>query len=205
MRLAAHLCGSRVDEVLHGDDRFLSELSSLGFQRVQINATSINGVDTSNLGHCVPKFLSVMKKFPNLEFILQKCEESRPLWEGVLKHYVTAASSSGNNCEDGGSRLPSNITMLLDESKGEGLESKDYPAPPDEYDIGYAGGIGPKNISDVLDKVCKAGRGRSIWIDMESGIRSTRNGEDIFDLDKCYQCIKAVCLAKLHHHPSFLA
>jgi hypothetical protein len=66
------------------------------------------------------------------------------------------------------------------------------------------GGIGPGNIESVLSKVKKAAEGREIWIDMESSLRSTKNGNDIFDLDKCYECILATCATGLHEHPAFL-
>eukprot|EP00592_Proboscia_alata_P001082 CAMPEP_0194382380 /NCGR_PEP_ID=MMETSP0174-20130528/60157_1 /TAXON_ID=216777 /ORGANISM="Proboscia alata, Strain PI-D3" /LENGTH=299 /DNA_ID=CAMNT_0039167655 /DNA_START=34 /DNA_END=933 /DNA_ORIENTATION=+ len=206
MRLAAHLCGCRVNEVLNGDDRFLSTLPSLGFQRVQINATAVNGVDTSKLSDCVPSFVLLTTKYSKLEFILQKNEETKPLWEGVLNYSVNARATTGGHCGgDGLPSLPPNVTMLLDESKGTGVLSKTYPAPPDEYDVGYAGGIGPSNIIDVLDAIRTSGKGRAVWIDMESRLRSTKDGRDVFDLDKCYECIDAVCKAKFFSHPSYLA
>jgi len=85
--------------------------------------------------------------------------------------------------------------MLVDESKGTGVLSTSWPKPPENYDIGYAGGIGPVNIKKVLREVQVAGAGRSIWIDMESSLRSTKNGQDIFDLEKCRECISATCAA----------
>lgn len=196
MKLAAHLCGSRVNEVLAGDDSFLKTLPSIGFKRVQINATAVNGVDTSNLGESVNLFLSVVTKHPELEFILQKNAETKPLWAGLLNL----------DCEHSGKpgRLPKNVSMLLDESKGTGVLASSWPSPPEEYEIGYAGGIGPDNISKVLEEVLDAGNGREIWIDMESSLRSKKNDKDIFDLDKCFEVIEAVCKAKIHSHPDFI-
>lgn len=196
MRLAAHLCGSRVKEVLDGDDAFVSSLEQLGFNRVQINATAQNGVDTSNLSESVSTFAAVMARHPELEFILQKNDETRPLWQGLLE-------SDGELCGPVG-RIPQNVTMLVDESKGTGVLASSYPSPPDEYNIGYAGGIGPGNIEGVLTGVLEASGGRNVWIDMESSLRSIKDGKDVFDLDKCYQCIDSVCAAKLFKHPAFL-
>jgi len=192
MKLAAHLCSSRVNELLVGDDAFLSTLPSKGFRRVQINATAVNGVDTSDLAGSVPIFAEVITKHTDLEFILQKNEETRPLWEGILHRF-----------RDGS--LPSNVTMLVDESKGTGKLSSFWPAPPKEYDVGYAGGISPRNIRKVLEDVMTAALGRTIWIDMESSLRSTRNGRDVFDIQKCYECVNVVCDMGIHHHPSFLS
>jgi len=195
IKAAAHLCGSRVNQVLDGDTSFLEQLSSWGFSRVQINATAVNGVDTSKLAGQVPTLLSLTQKLPHLEFILQKNDETSPLWKGVLEKGV----------------VPQNISMLVDESKGTGVLASSWPSPADEYEIGYAGGIGPSNIDKVLVDVVEAGNGRQIWIDMESSLRSQKKGggtdtdhDDIFDLDKCYSVINAACNAGLMEHPTFL-
>jgi hypothetical protein len=130
MSLAAHFCGTRVNEVLVGDDSFLKTLPALGFKRVQINATAVNGVDTSNLGGSVQTVAKLISQNKGLEFILQKNEETRPLWEGML------TSSEGECGPEGG--LPDNVSMLLDESKGTGVLSSSWPTPPKQYEIGYA-------------------------------------------------------------------
>lgn len=194
MRLAAHLCSTRVNEVLRGQDEFLSTLPELGFQRVQINATAVNGVDTSRLKESVPALAEVVRKYPNLEFILQKNEETRPLWEGLLL---------SSDCGPVG-HLPSTVSMLVDESKGTGVLASSWPAPPAEYQIGYAGGIGPHNIETLLQDVMEVAQGNDVWIDMESSLRSIKDGKDVFDLDKCYEVIQATCAAGLYDHPDFL-
>mmetsp|Transcript_18102 Transcript_18102/g.37254 ORF Transcript_18102/g.37254 Transcript_18102/m.37254 type:complete len:343 (-) Transcript_18102:240-1268(-) len=213
MKLAAHLCERRVDEVLRGDDTFVQQLHDWGFGRVQINATAVNGVDTSvfhlqqeseseleseqersrsqsQSPSFVQDFLSVVRKHPELEFILQKNDETKPLWEGVLKHC---------DCNQQ-QQFPSNISMLVDESKGTGVLPKHWPPIPPltPYSIGYAGGIGPDNIGSVLDQIEEANTNNSnsidtteptatadattggpssdppgIWIDMESSLRTT--------------------------------
>ncbi len=197
MQLAAHLCERRVNEVLKGDDSFVKRLPEWGFHRVQVNATAVNGVDTSQLAESVPAFLSLVAKYPTLEFILQKNDETKPLWETILRLNDEALAGPVGH-------LPKNVSMLLDESKGTGVLASTWPPPPAEYEIGYAGGIGPDNISKVLKNVATAAVGREVWIDMESRLRSDKDGKDIFDLDKCYQVILAVCEANLHPHPPFL-
>lgn len=196
MKLAAHLCGGRVMEVLRGNDAFVSTLPALGFKRVQINATAVNGVDTSSLVAAVPAVAALMARHPELEFILQKNDETEPLWRGLLE-------GDGENMGAVGC-LPSNVTMLVDESKGTGVLASSWPSPPEGYNIGYAGGIGPANIQTVLKDVTTAAQGRDMWIDMESSLRSTKDGKDVFDLDKCYQCIEAVCDMRIFEHPDYL-
>lgn len=195
MNLAAHLCGSRVNDVLDGSsDDFLEQLVAWKFGRVQINATAVNGVDTSRLNEAIPTFVRMVEKFNNLEFIIQKNEETRSLWEGLEIHYSSTSS------------WPSNLSMLFDESKGTGVATKCWPNTNGQpYEIGYAGGIGPSNVRQVLPEVSSAaGQDRKFWIDMESSLRSIRNGKDIFDLDKCFEVIEAACELGFVSRPDYL-
>jgi len=200
MRLAAHLCGTRVNEVLDGNVEFLKSLNGV-FGRCQINATAVNGVDTSNLAASVPNLLQVFEQFPDIEFIIQKNEETAPIWEGILDCCATDDS------------FPSNVTFLLDESKGTGLFaggdwSSAIPTTyPRDKKIGFAGGIGPANVTEVLQGLTSSNNistNAGFWIDMESSLRSSKNGEDVFDLEKCYECIRGVCALGFYGHPEFL-
>ena len=207
MELAAHLCGRRVNDLLENNQEaknFLSTLRPMGFHRVQINATAVNGVDVSNLSGNVKTLADAIGDHPELEFILQKNEETKPLWEGLLQ-----LESFGG----GQGKLPENVVMLVDESKGTGVLASSWPSPPEEYDIGYAGGIGPVNVKTVLEDIMNVATGRNVWIDMESSLRSkvksndASGGEiekDVFDLGKCFQCIEVVCELGLFDHPSYL-
>lgn len=109
-RLAAHLCGDYVNNLLNGDkaekiDSFLRQLYEWGFRRVQVNATAVNGVFTDNLSDesTTQSFLRTVNAHPDLEFIVQKNEETEPLWGALLK-----------------SDRPGNVVFLHDESKGTG-------------------------------------------------------------------------------------
>ncbi|GMH76567.1 hypothetical protein TL16_g07127 [Triparma laevis f. inornata] len=175
MRLAAHLCGERVNEVLRGDDGFLKTLSALGFARVQINATAVNGVDTSDLRSASNTLRFVILANPQLEFILQRSEETSPLWSPF------------------DAKPEKNISMLFDESKGTGVLPATYTPPPATYPVGYAGGIGPKNVTSVLESVLKISTNSDFWIDMESSLRSKVDGVDSFDINKCQSVIRSVC------------
>jgi hypothetical protein len=162
----------------------------MGFRRVQINATAINGVDTSKLSAAVPKLTSLMAKYDNLEYIIQKNEETKPLWNGIFRL----------KCG-----VPSNVSMLMDESKGTGVLSKFWSTPPEVCSIGYAGGIGPDNIKRVLNDISLVAGGKEVWIDMETSLRTVdANGKDSFDLNKCIRCIDSVCKIGIHSHPSYL-
>lgn len=80
--------------------------------------------------------------------------------------------------------LPRGIRPLHDQSGGKGKVPTKRPAQIDPTRlVGYAGGIGPENVLDVLDQISAT----DFWIDMESSLRT----EDRFDLDRC----AAVCTA----------
>lgn len=81
-------------------------------------------------------------------------------------------------------------SVLLDASGGRGIESAGWPAPPPVGKVGYAGGLKPENISKQLEQIATATAGcdQTIWVDMESGVR-TCDGL-LMDLDRVRQCLE---------------
>lgn len=79
-----------------------------------------------------------------------------------------------------------NHAILFDDSGGRGFVRTEYPEPivPTKV-FGYAGGLGPDNISEEMPKILEAANGNIFWIDMETNIRSN----DWFDLAKCTQVV----------------
>ena len=209
VRLAAHLCGTHVDDLLRSDvdvstrlatDGLLGRLAGWGFGRVQVNPTAVNGVDVRSLGEESARrsLLRTVRSHPGLEFIVQRNGETEPLWGGLLA---------------GGEDLPENVVFLHDESKGTGRESASMCTGGEfvrtvRRVVGYAGGMRPRNVvrmARLAREACAESGGERCWIDMESGVRSRRLGEggdgdsveDVFDLTKCYDCIDALCEAGL--------
>lgn len=82
---------------------------------------------------------------------------------------------------------PAYNAILFDASKGTGKSIEDFPQPYHGFFCGYAGGISPDNIDDVIRKIEAMGPG-ICTIDMESGVRT--NNE--FDLDKVKKVLKIV-------------
>ena len=214
-RLAAHLCGSYVNDLLSSCadassamaiDNFVEQLYEWGFRRVQVNATAVNGVDTNKLGDeiTLQSLLRTISVHPKIEFIVQKNDETEPLWGALLKRHV-------------GEEFPNNIVFLHDESKGTGREVTGGQWPNDprfvatsRKTVGYAGGIEPSNVKSAAENAmlaCEQSGGSQFWIDMESGVRTTLlhpddgHSEEIFDLSKCYNCIDAICEAGFMDHP----
>lgn len=178
LRLAGHLCGSAVDAVLKGDVRFVKEtLVPWGFRRVQLNATKRNGctmdISDPEAGVAV---LRACEQVPQVEWIVQANDETEPLWRKFV-----------------GDR-PRNLSLLWDSSCGAGVEfDPKTMVVPDDKNVGYAGGLNPKNVAETVLalRANPVVSGSSIWIDMESGLRSSYEGKERFDVNKAW----AVCAA----------
>mmetsp|Transcript_13791 Transcript_13791/g.26755 ORF Transcript_13791/g.26755 Transcript_13791/m.26755 type:complete len:301 (-) Transcript_13791:200-1102(-) len=191
VRLAAHLCSTRCEEVLEGNAEFVQKLAALGFRRVQINATKANNVDSSKLADQVDNVAKVIEAVPAMEFILQRNEETKPLWEALIARRESLA----------------NISVLFDDSVGTGVERTTFPRPNivEGLPCGYAGGIGPHNIEKVFQGIHEStlqdygpldSAYRAPWVDMESSLREKvmQDGEekDIFSLNRVRACIANV-------------
>lgn len=189
MRLAGHLCATHVDDLLRGDTSFVRKLHEAGFQRVQVNATAANGADVTlfadapGAAACVEALQQAMHSLPGVEFILQRNALTRPLWAPFLEQ----------------SAPPLNVSMLFDESMGMGVTGGAWaPPPPPHISFGYAGGLSPANLSEQLGRISEVAPGRRLWVDMETGVRSSLpERADVFDLAKCRSCIEQVVQLQL--------
>merc|ERR1712216_332613 len=124
---------------------------------------------------------------PQVEFILQVNDETGPLMQSLFKDLDNPA--------------PANFAVLLDPSCGLGVVPKTRQAPPLKgVHCGYAGGIGPGTVEAQLREVAWACEGHedTVWIDMESGIRSIDavTGRDVFDISCVRVVLEAVIAAK---------
>lgn len=80
------------------------------------------------------------------------------------------------------------VGVLIDDSRGKGISPEHFRVPFETYGatVGFAGGLGPHNVADVLPKV--ESLGIPYWIDMESGLRT----HNAFDLEKA-RAVLAAC------------
>eukprot|EP01065_Artemidia_motanka_P037890 TRINITY_DN46791_c0_g1_i1.p1 TRINITY_DN46791_c0_g1~~TRINITY_DN46791_c0_g1_i1.p1 ORF type:complete len:980 (+),score=203.92 TRINITY_DN46791_c0_g1_i1:75-3014(+) len=182
LRLAAHLCGSRCEQLLRtGDDAwFRANVLKRGFRRVQLNATKVNGVDSSCLPDAFPTFKALVHKYPEVEWIVQANEETAPLW----KSFAALPAD----------RAPPNVSLLWDASCGQGTVAKSYEGPPSNgMRCGYAGGLGPDNLEEVVHTLRSGvAKGRVIWLDMETKLRTCVGGEDRFDVSTAWACCRVL-------------
>lgn len=75
------------------------------------------------------------------------------------------------------------VSWLFDPSGGRGVRSV-VPVYPGRF-VGYAGGINPDNVLDVIKGIAANG---PYWIDMETGVRT----DNRFDLEKCRKVCELV-------------
>lgn len=96
----------------------------------------------------------------------------------VADRLVEFSEKSGKRCigQARDVRFPDDdrIDWLFDASGGRGMSPLFWPEHPGRF-AGYAGGLGPDNVSRDLEAIASEG---SYWIDMESRVRT----EDRFDL-----------------------
>lgn len=185
MRLAAHLCGSRCQEVIGGDFAFAKTLLEKGFGRAQVNATAQNAVvvDAGDSQRYADNLMKGFEEVPGLEWILQYNSET--------KHIVDIILAKQND----GSLTATNFSVLYDASMGTGVAISSVDAPLAGVKCGYAGGLGPANIEAQLLKIAAVTGETSVWVDMESSLRTvvvdkkTGAEQDTFSVDKCFSCI----------------
>lgn len=90
-----------------------------------------------------------------------------------------------------------NISVLQDASRGKGIAAQMWERPlqvgNQALATGFAGGVSPENIDEMLDRLQSALMGSGCadaWIDMESGVRT----ENEFDLEKVEHILQTVSL-----------
>jgi hypothetical protein len=165
---AAHLCGADARSV----NRCGATVTNLnGFVRVQVNAAD------DSYDYCM---LEHFKRSRGGKPVIAQCRgewfpqdmENSPYFG---KRQTTEKAK------------PSDIEFLFDKSGGSGLRPNQWPLHPgNDHFVGYAGGISPKNVVDVLLSIDSKGK---YWIDMET---SLRNEQDKFDIGCCWSVMEQV-------------
>lgn len=156
---ALHLCGRAVNDFLENNNARLNHIARV-FYRIQINFKS-NLFDLTLVDKTIARSLQTI------------ITQHNPSNEGLWQHL----------------KLHKNYGILFDESGGRGLERNSWPAPLNGIICGYAGGLGPDNLSIELPKIHRASNYQPYWIDMEGKLRDK---EDRFDLTKAKQCLRII-------------
>tara|TARA_Y100000593_G_C4296556_1_gene330973 strand:- start:388 stop:1122 length:735 start_codon:yes stop_codon:yes gene_type:complete len=181
MNLSAHLCGGDLDDALENK----SKINLDEFKRIQLNFHGLNYyqlvmksvTDTEMTLFTVEKFLESVS---NKKVIFQ--------FDGVNDGWIYNYLNNGD--------FP-NIQYLFDTSSGAGILPGTFPMPYKDVTCGFAGGIGPDNINNVVDTLKQnLSPTKPFWIDMETRVRT--DGD--LDLNKVGQCAEIVAREVFGRH-----
>jgi hypothetical protein len=164
-RADAHLGNRWSLEVASGKMGVLDEeVDPAVFRRVQLN----------HLGRAKPEeFLVGAEKRSDLTFVLSRSGATKSFCEpldDILKTY----------------QGPAKVAFLYDDSWGQGRTPEDWPKVLTHAPCGYAGGLGPENLSEQIQKLLALNPDAQFWVDMESRLRNER---DIFDIGYAQKCV----------------
>lgn len=162
--LSGHLCGRWLRDLLIGQWMFQHRRIQKAFQRMQLNFHA----DTLTINK--PLFHQVLRGLGK-EIIFQV--------DGRNEAVYREASDAGIKAYP-----------FFDLSHGAGVLPEGWEVPLDNQYCGYAGGLGPDNLESQLKGIAEAAGDRTIWIDMETQVRSNSGAR--FDIDKAMRCIEIV-------------
>lgn len=166
LKLAGHICGAWVRNlVVQKDPAVFNERPEFleYFPRIQLNFSPY---------HAAQLFLQVLQPYNN-QFIFQMGSKGIAEKKALLQL---------------GLSMGLNLAVLFDRSGGKGVLPTAWPEPIDPFYLGYAGGLGPDSLAEQLPKITEAAGDRTIWIDMESRVRSEDDQQ--FDLAKVRTCLE---------------
>lgn len=160
IKLSGHICGKWMVDIRSGIWSILEEVGDalFMFDRLQINfGSTISDMNTYSL------LKSVQKIDHKFQYIFQ-------LKNAHSKTIVDLFRHSDIDC-----------VPLFDASGGTGELPAEWPEYPSYY-CGYAGGLSPSNVELQLQKIERTVKDNTIWIDVESKVRS--NNDILFDENK---------------------
>jgi phosphoribosylanthranilate isomerase len=166
LQLAGHVCGAWVRDLVTKKDArvFTNHPEYLEyFPRIQLNFSPYSASQG---------FLLELKPHKN-QFILQMGSKYKDEKVALLNLGLSMGLS---------------ISMLFDRSGGKGVVPTSWPIPIEPFYCGYAGGLGPDSLNDQLPAISQTVGERTIWIDMESRVRSEDDQQ--FDLGKVRKCLE---------------
>lgn len=166
-QLSLHLCGTWLRNLLLGVVPPLTPIAPV-FQRMQLN---FHG-ERQNIGTGFEEALAAMG-IPEIIFQIDG-----NMGQEIIAHV------------EGNGRQTFKCVPLFDLSHGAGVLPADWPKPFD-FDTfhGYAGGLGPDNLEEQIQKIGEAAGDAPFWIDMETKVRSGVGG-GYFDLEKVERCLE---------------
>lgn len=173
MGFSAHVCGKSVEQVLH---ILAGQADREIFDRIQLNIARLYTEIVD-----VKRFATSLAR--NREFIVQ-------IGYDALKTPIEFEEEIAPQV-DLARRLRTegvNVAAFFDSSLGEGRSPKHWPSLPSDLPCGYGGGLGPDNLRSELTRISKVAGESTIWVDMETHVR-TDDGLHL-DFENVRQCLQ---------------
>ena len=140
--------------------RIQFELGNLDRLLIEFNRIQVNGV-------------------VDAEYVQAYCHKYRD------KTIITQHYTANKNLEYNVAVDSPNHALLVDGSGGRGISPRQWLRPNVSKSVGFAGGLGPDNLTQQLRLISQVAETPS-WIDMEGNIRT----DDWFDLEKVLDCLR---------------
>lgn len=180
LNLSAHLCGQWVKDIteMRGYDQFGGRFSFVHyldgiyriFRRMQLNMT-----DERFVNILYEEVRTILMGVPTV--IIQ----TKRLFETLVKSHI------GSDMYYNNKKFPvTQFAFLYDASGGKGQLPRCWSRPLNKLSCGLAGGLNPNNLKEQLCFMNEIVGDNTIWIDMESGVRT----DNKFDLKKVRQCLE---------------
>lgn len=164
MRVDAHMGNRWSLDIAQGKmDVLEQEVDPTVFRRIQLN----------HLGRAQP------------EQLLEGAEKRKDFTFVVSRSRASAAFCAGMDALLQTYKGPAKIAYLYDDSWGKGVVPEEWPKVLPHAACGYAGGLGPENLSEQIEKLLALNPDANFWVDMESKLR---NEHDIFQIEKAIAC-----------------
>lgn len=186
--LSGHLCGKWIEDIVKGNWTFFEDRPQICgyFPRLQLNFHGQRRIKPTNEKK-MKKFVDGLQHHmivdrtftPNPQLIFQL--------DGVNNNLFTAA------------RCVENVDAVgfWDTSHGVGQSPESWPTAYDNFLLkeaglstyqGYAGGLGPDNLQEQLERISEVCGDGPIWIDAETKLRS--DDDQQFELEKVWQFLE---------------
>jgi hypothetical protein len=163
IRMSLHLCGAAVEEYLYDENSVARKLVNEGLCRTQLNF-AMDKYDAEELANLIVKL--VVSEGHNL--IVQHNKSKKKFVETLISKFQNVTNTTGW------------VDFLYDGSGGFGRVIEKFDPPINGYFTGYAGGLKPENVEQIVRGIGKVAND-NYYIDMESGVRTN----DLLDLEKC--------------------
>jgi hypothetical protein len=170
LNISARLQGKCASDFLQGDDRELMDRYSEHwplFRRIQIDSPrAIAAVDLTGLAR-------LLEKNSDKQLVLRVRDQALDTADALV--------TLGISC-----------STLFDQSQAQEPPQRKWPKGMKRFvGCGYAGGLGPDNIYKQLSPILNAAQSAERWwVEIDSSLRATEDGRDVFSLANCKRTIR---------------